>query len=209
MTNKFFLYSWPESKIKYLIRALNLFDKNSVIKFFSEGDFLTNCRGAASRTIFFFSLFTNIKSLIANNFAKNQVPSNVVLSRFIYAMAWSVWNLDLFSHFRDFLLFIFELLVSNKKIYINFFALTSYAVNSKFLARYIAKKLKQNYTVTELLDPIKKELNLIGSMSKYPLSSYFYSLKKDEFEQDHVMKYRRGIFKHLFLFYFLYLINIV
>lgn len=180
-----------------------------MIRFFSESNFLTNCRGAASRTIFFFSLFVNIKSVIANNFVKNQVPSNVVLSRFIYAMAWSIWNKDLFSHFKDYLLFIFELLVSNKKIHINFFALTSYAINSKFLARYIAKKLKQNYTVTELLDPIKRELNLIGSMSKYPLSSYFYSLKKHDFDRDHVAKYKRGVFKHLLLFYLVYQINII
>ena len=161
---------------------------------------MTSCRGAASRTIFFFSLFTNLKSLISENFVKSQVPSNVVLSRFVYAMVWSVWNLDLFTHFKDFLLFIFELLTKSKKNHINFFALTSYAINSKFLARYIAKKLKQNYTVTELLDPIKRELNLIGSMSKYPLSSYFYSLKKDEIEASYVMKYRRGVLKHFFLF---------
>lgn len=103
----------------------------------------------------------------------------------------------------------FELLVPNKKIFINFFALTSYAVNSKFLARYIAKKLKQNYTVMELLDPIKRELTLIGKMSKYPLSSYFYSLRKHDFEKNHVMKYKRGVFKHLLLSYQAFLINII
>src|SRR3546814_4370912 len=41
-----------------------------------------------------------------------------------------------------------------------FFAITNYAVNSKFLSRYLGKKLKQNYSVSELLDPVKRELRM-------------------------------------------------
>jgi hypothetical protein len=48
---------------------------------------------------------------------------------------------------------------------INFFALDRFTINARFLARYIARKLKQNVRVWELLNPIRKELNKARFMS--------------------------------------------
>lgn len=104
---------------------------------------------------------------------------------------------------REYLLFIFEFLVKNQNIELNFFAINSYAVNAKFLSRYIARKLKQNYTVNELMNPIKRELYFIGSTSKMPLSGYLYMMRKGYYDSVSDTKFRKGLLKIVFLFYLL------
>lgn len=98
-------------------------------------------------------------------------------------------------------MFILSLLLSTDMLYLNFFAITNYAVNSKFLSRYLGKKLKQNYSVNELINPIKRELRVIVSRAKYSLSNYFYYMTKHKVKRDIAMKYKRGIFKRFFYFY--------
>jgi len=99
------------------------------------------------------------------------------------------------------LLFILEeVLTKFSKINISFFSLTGYSVNAKFLSRFFARKLKQGYSVKELLNPIRKELGYVSFITKYPLSNYFFSLNKEEFNKTQVLEYRKGIFKYLLLF---------
>jgi len=94
----------------------------------------------------------------------------------------------LFLNFQVFLIFIFELLLTKFTIVnINFFSLTGYSVNSKFLSRFFARKLKQGYSIKELLDPIKKELGYVNFITKYPLSNYFFSLNKEKFNRVQVL----------------------
>lgn len=104
---------------------------------------------------------------------------------------------------------IFEILTKFTKLTINFFSLTGYAINAKFLSRFLARKLKQNYSVKELLNPIQKELGYIGFITKYPLSNYFYSLNKRKFNKYQALEYRKGVFKYLYYFFFLYMLSII
>lgn len=201
LMNKSFLYKWSPKKIKYLLKALNLFNRRLLASFLLNNNIYLKLRGSVSRIIFFFTLYIKIKSLISMNFIKLYAPYNFVLSRFLYVIAWSGWNKNLFLSIKIFLMFILSLLLSTDMLYLNFFAITNYAVNSKFLSRYLGKKLKQNYSVNELINPIKRELRVIVSRAKYSLSNYFYYMTKHKVKRDIAMKYKRGIFKRFFYFY--------
>ncbi len=201
LMNKSFLYCWSPARIRYLIKTLNTFNKKILISFILNNKAFYHLRGSASRIIFFFTLFIKIKSLISKNYIKAYAPYNLVLSRFLYIISWSGWNKSLFFAIKGFLSFTLNLLVSSDRLFINFFAITNYAVNSKFLSRYLGKKLKQNYSVSELLDPVKRELRMIVSKARYSLSNYFFYLTKDKHQKDLAIKYKRGVLKHVFYFY--------
>jgi len=107
----------------------------------------------------------------------------------------------LFSQFQLFLSFIFEILTQFTKIQVHFFAITNFAINAKFLSRYLARKLKQGYSVKELLYPMKRELKYIGFVTRYPLSNYFYSLNKSSLFRKQALQYRKGIFKYFIVLF--------
>ena len=201
-THSFFLYDWPTERVAYLIKAMNYLIKPQVMNYFSDNIFQTEARGSAARALFFYVLFSNIKTIVSRNFVKPTININIVLSRFIYVMPWGLWSYNLFLYFQLFLLFILEFLVTFTKIKLSFFSITGLSVNAKFLSRFIARKLKQNYSVTELLNPLKKELRYVGFITKYPLSYYFFSLTKNDFNKNQVLLYRKGVFKYLLSFLF-------
>src|SRR6185312_5913079 len=74
----------------------------------------------------------------------------------------------------------FEKLTKFKKIKINFFLTNNNCVNAKFLSRFIARKLKQNYPVKQLLNPIKKELLYVMKLTACSRKS-FYKKKEKKF----------------------------
>jgi len=96
--------------------------------------------------------------------------------------------------------FIFEILTNFKKIQVHFFAITNFAINAKFLSRYMARKLKQGYSIKELLYPMKRELTYISFVTRYPLSNYFYSMNKHLLLREQSLQYRKGIFKYFVTF---------
>lgn len=198
--HKFSMYAWPLVRLQAVLRAFNLYSLRSLSYFLNHSKFALQTRASGARAYFFFVLFFNIRSIIARNFIKNRVSTTTILSRFIYVLAWGFWNKGLFVHLQTYLVFIFEMLTRLKKITVNFFALTGHSVNARFLSRFIARKLKQNYTVKELLNPIKRELSYVNFITKYPLSNYFYSLRKDEYDKVQIIEYRKGVYRYLLHF---------
>jgi hypothetical protein len=63
-------------------------------------------------------------------------------------------------------------LSNQKNIIIEFFLINNNCVNAKFLSRYISRKLKQNYSIKELLNPIRKDLLYVIKLSIIPNKSY-------------------------------------
>ncbi len=101
------------------------------------------------------------------------------------------------SSFSFILSFIFQKLTKFSKIYVNFFLTNSNCVNAKFLSRFIARKLKQNYPIKELLNPIRKELLFVIAISRRGSKSYNLSIKKNYIINITNLTYRRSIFKIL------------
>jgi len=99
--------------------------------------------------------------------------------------------------FASILSFSFQKLTKFNKIFVNFFLTNNNTVNAKFLSRFIARKLKQNYPVKELLNPIRKELLYVIAIAKRGSKSYNLSLKKDYITNINNLVYRRSIFKIL------------
>lgn len=71
-----------------------------------------------------------------------------------------------FITFATLLSYIFKKLTKFSKIFVNFFLTNNNCVNAKFLSRFVARKLRQNYPVKELLNPIRKELLFVIAISK-------------------------------------------
>ncbi len=206
--HQFRLDKWPLKRVENLILALNFMNLKALSKSFLKIKRVLFKKAFSSKFIFFYTLFLNLKILISNNYIKRKSFNNLIFSRFIYCIAWAFWNKGLFFYLRLFLSYVIEKLTNLKYSNINFFALTSYCINAKFLSRYIGSKLKQNYTVMELLNPIKRELFSVSNSSKYPLSSYLYNINKDFIIRNHVIVYKVGLLKILFIFFFLYSLNI-
>jgi hypothetical protein len=77
--------------------------------------------------------------------------------------------------------YIFIKLTNNKfKFFIEFFLINNNCVNAKFLSRYISRKLKQNYPIKELINPIKKDLLYVIKLSIIPKKSYNKILNKKD-----------------------------
>jgi len=79
------LYKWSLARLRALIKAFNFFQNNK-LRFLVFAKTSIN-RGSASRALFFFYLFVNLKAIIGRKFVKNKIVNNTVLSRFVYTMA--------------------------------------------------------------------------------------------------------------------------
>jgi hypothetical protein len=64
------------------------------------------------------------------------------------------------------------------KIKMHFYLTDNNCVNSRFLSRYIARKLKQGSFLKPLLKPIRKELRFLMRLSRAPRSIYASNAKK-------------------------------
>jgi hypothetical protein len=80
--------------------------------------------------------------------------------------------------FGSLLSYILLKLSNKKKIIIEFFLTNNNCVNAKFLSRFIARKLKQNYPIKELLNPICKDLLYVMKLSIIPRKSYNLQFNK-------------------------------
>lgn len=207
--HKFSFNNWPLKSIENLIKALNIISLNFMIRTIFSKRIPVESRAGASRFIFFYTIYFNLKLIVSNNYIKKTDKDNHIFSRFIYAIAWSSWNKDLFLSIRLFIIFVLKRILKWDNFSVNFYALTSFTVNAKFLSKYIGKKLKQNYSVKELINPIKRELNALNKSSKFPLSNYLYSLKKHSYDIKYVSSFKRGLFKTLLLFFLICIINII
>jgi len=83
----YLIYRWPLFQVGALLKAFNYLKAKPLLRFLAHSNFLVKGRGARPRLIFFFVLFSNVKSIISRNFVKNKTVTTTVLSRFIYILA--------------------------------------------------------------------------------------------------------------------------
>ncbi len=144
-----------------------------------------------------FTTFISAKIYISKSSIWKQPNRNITLRRFYMAgAAYQEMSKHLYP-FASILSFSFQKLTKFNKIFVNFFLTNNNTVNAKFLSRFIARKLKQNYPVKELLNPIRKELLYVIAIAKRGSKSYNLSLKKDYMTNINNLVYRRSIFKIL------------
>jgi hypothetical protein len=113
----------------------------------------------------------------------------------------------------SYLKFIFTVVTKFEIIDVFFFLTNNNCVNAKFLSRYIARKLRQGYSVKDLLNPIRKELVYLLAISMMSNHSY-YVLKlkryKHAFLKNKMIKnYHKMLISNSFLQYLLIRKNMV
>ena len=91
----------------------------------------------------------------------------------------------------------FEKLTNFFKVKVFFFLTNNNCVNAKFLSRFIARKLRQKYTVKSLLRPIRKELKFVMKMSSTPIQSYYNIIDKKYINALKNIKLKDNAFKIL------------
>ena len=99
--------------------------------------------------------------------------------------------------FASVLGFTFERLTKFYKVRLIFYLTNNNCVNAKFLSRFIAKKLRQNYPLKELLNPIRKELLYVMKITGCPRKSYVIKTQKKYLNCEFNKSYRRVMFKVL------------
>jgi hypothetical protein len=87
------------------------------------------------------------------------------------------------------------------KIHMHFYLTDNNCVNSRFLSRYIAKKLKQGSFLKPLLKPIRKELRFLMRLSRAPRSIYANHVNKTFLKEKSFFIAKQNLFTS-FLIYF-------
>jgi len=87
------------------------------------------------------------------------------------------------------------------KINMSFYLTDNNCVNSRFLSRYIARKLKQGSFLKPLLKPIKKELRFLMRLSRAPRTIYARHAAKIYLKEKSFIIAKKNIYKS-FLQYF-------
>lgn len=147
--------------------------------------------------ILLFTTFISAKIYISKSSIWKQPNRNITLRRFYMAgAAYQEMSKNLYP-FAIILGYSFQKLTKFLKVYVNFFLTNNNCVNAKFLSRFIARKLRQNYSVKELLNPIRKELLYLIAIAKRGSKSYNLSIKKNYITNINNLLYRRSIFKIL------------
>ena len=85
-------------------------------------------------------------------------------------------------------------------IIINTYIISNNNLNANFLARFIARKLKQSYTIKEIMGPIIKDLKTTTKLTSNRNNYYKYSSYKTKFV--FIIKNIIIIYNKLFNFYY-------
>lgn len=153
-----------------------------------------------SRFLQFYFLFRSFKIFLLTHGTSSRF--SILISSFIFYICWLKWNKNLFIYFNQYLKIIFFVMTKFNSIDINFFAISNDSVTSKFLARYIARKLKQNYTLMELINPLRRELVASANATRSLLSSYFSNMNRYVTENKLNLSFKKGLFGILLSFSF-------
>lgn len=176
--NKRYLYTL--FKLPYLKQLLLAINKGNFhyflkyIKSFFVKDHLSinrlffNLKLSLVFLVFIFVMTRSIKSFKRFTFmqreskkGKKNIKTFSILRRFFFIWGFSPAQRGVgLSGLRSYLKVIFEFMTF-WNIDINYFIISNGEVTAKFLSRYMAIKLQNNYSIRELLSPIKRELKRI------------------------------------------------
>ena len=171
---------WSNKEIGSLAFLLRKYKIIKLLKYFSKlkkrGFFLSSYFNV--RFLTFLSLFLHTRDSISKWSIWKQPRRNTTLRRFYMAAFALAEILRFIEPFVILLGYTFQKLSKFWKVKVNFYLINNNSVNAKFLSRFIARKLKQNYPVKELLNPIRKELVMVIKMTALPPSCYFATVDK-------------------------------
>lgn len=178
-------------KLKYLKK---LFYKNKIIKKFK-----------IKLPIFFYfclllSIYIKSKQII-NKISIYKPKKNTIFRRLYMLIGCYKTMYSYIFCFSIILNYIFNKLTINKfKFNIEFFLINNNCINAKFLSRYLCRKLKQNYPIKELINPIKKDLLYVLKLSITPKKSYYKNLNKKELLYLNNKQNNKFLFKNIIIF---------
>lgn len=194
---------YPAHELENL--ALKFFDLDydgvmNWLKEYRNSNFYILKRGMVSRLYLFFNFYLSLRSIIYKRHIKYQLRNQEIVRIIFYAFASSTWIKDLFSVIEQFLIFIFEF-ISSFKIKIDFYLIDNNSVTAKFLSRYIARRLRQKYTIRELISPLKRELKWVRS--DYKCISRYVAFRISGIKKQRLSYlFNNSLFKRCFLFLF-------
>lgn len=152
--------------------------------------------------LFLFSLFVHAKYYISKWSVWKTPKRNTTLRR-LYMVTGCYREMHSFIFiFGSILGYTFEKLTKFFNVVVDFFLTNNNCVNAKFLSRFIARKLQQNYPVKELLNPIRKELLLVMKITCCPRRSFYATAEKKYVTYMNNKVFKRSMFKVLLHYLF-------
>jgi len=96
-----------------------------------------------------------------------------------------------------------KFLLFKYKINMFFYLTDNNSVNSRFLSRYIDRKLKQGSFLKPLLKPIKKELRFLMRLSRAPRTIYARYTAKIYLKEKSFIIAKRNLYKSFLQYFYL------
>jgi hypothetical protein len=100
--------------------------------------------------------YAKLRTRMLNLYSIRAISHQALVTNFLYAFLLKRTLSPLFFAIKNFLILIISSLTFFKVIP-KIFLISNDNVSAKFLARFMAKKLKQQYRVREIANPIKRE----------------------------------------------------
>jgi len=100
-----------------------------------------------------------------------------------------------FLFITRFLLTIFKYLTILENVCIRYFLISNKNITASFLSKYIARKLKRNFTLFQIINPLKQELVKLFNLGDLPnVNALNLNLKSKN-----IQIFYKGLFKRLHL----------
>lgn len=192
-----------------ILRKFNLKKLKNYLEFLKEKGYIIH-KDFYFYFVMIFAIYTLAKKHVSGMSPWKNPKRNTMLRRF-YMIAGCYQEMHSYIYiFASILGYTFEKLTKFFKVTVEFFLTNNNCVNAKFLSRFIARKLRQNYPVKRLLNPIRRELLFVMRMSATPIRSYFSKVDKKYLVSEKNIIFKRSIFKvllmNLFIFFQKYLL---
>lgn len=151
-----------------------------------------------SSLVFLYAFFLDVRSTRLLRGRKKSRRSKKVVSSFIHNLVNEYWNNSLFKSLSFFLSTILTSLQKFPVKSVDFFALRNSTVTAMFLSRYMARKLKQNYGIWQLVNPLRREIRLVSKTGTSSSSKIFLDTYKSL--NQHLLV-KKSLYSYIFTFY--------
>jgi hypothetical protein len=145
--------------------------------------------------LFFCSLLKKIGNKIKSLMLKPVLSHRYIVEFWLNLLLNYKFISPALSFITWFLLIIFKQLTVLDNIKIKWFIISNVNINAKFLAKYMARKLKRHFTVFQVVNPLKKELIKLFVKRR---STSILNLFKFNLRRNNLKTFYKGLFKRLF-----------
>lgn len=196
--------NWPRRKIRYMLKAIYQLDSYELIQFYRPSNFNYEKHKYFQKgsLYFFLVIMQHLTKIITYGFYQTNVSRNIYTTRLFYATFYVFWRYTVVTGLKRTLTSVIDILDLFPRFKISIYFLSAFSVTAKFLSRYIARKLQQNYRLEELLYPIRNELQTVVANTKQPGLKYVFYMKKKTRDADEIYLFRSSIFKYLLAYLF-------